>query len=100
MRIFDRQKSRGNDPFCGIDMGAIARDTLTGFTGVVMARVEYLTGCNQVSLQPVCEKDNELKAATWFDVERVELLDAPKVVVSARPTGADIPPPAAAAGAR
>jgi len=32
-------------------MGDELKDTLTGFSGIVVARSQYLTGCNRYSLQ-------------------------------------------------
>ena len=96
LRIFSRIGTSENDPFCGIALSDKARDTLTGFTGVVIGRAEHLTGCNQVFLLPESEKDNEIKDGVWFDIERVEKLEDQAVALSARRTGADIPAPRAA----
>lgn len=84
-----------NDPYMGVTLGDRVRDTLTGFTGVVTARAEYLTGCNQCLVLPQAEKTNELKEAVWFDVERlhVEEVGAVEVNLFHTPTGCDAPSP-------
>lgn len=94
MKIFSR-KSAENDGFSGIALGDRVKDTLTGFTGVVTGRAEYLTGCNQVYILPKSEKENEIKDGAWFDIERIEKLEDRVVEVSSRRTGADVPPPRA-----
>jgi hypothetical protein len=93
LRIFDRRNGTDNDPYSGIEMGAEVRDTLTGFEGIALARAEYLTGCNQVFVQPRSEKDNEMKTGHWFDVERIEKISDRKVQFSSRRSGADVPAP-------
>ena len=42
-----------------IQLGVEGRDIITGFTGIVAARVEYLTGCTQYALTPKAV-DNKL----------------------------------------
>ena len=93
--IYERKSAATDDPFCGIGLGDRVRDAVTGFTGVVMARVEYLTGCNQVSVLPPIGDDGKYPGAEWFDIERMELLQVGSVRIEARPGGADIPPPPA-----
>ena len=91
--IYEPRSRSTDDPFCGIGLGDRVRDAVTGFTGVVMARVEYLTGCNQVSVLPGMGDDGKCPTAEWFDVERIAVVEARAVIVQSRPGGADIPPP-------
>lgn len=93
LKIFDRKNSTDNDPFCGVNLGDEARDTLTGFKGVVVGRSEHLTGCNQVFILPKSESTNEIKAGEWLDIERIEKITERAVQITARRTGADIPRP-------
>ena len=95
MRIFDRRKDAENDPFCGIGLGDRVKDTLSGFTGVCIARSEHMTGCNQLYVLPSSIEDNVLKEGHWFDVERMEKLEEKVVTVAPRRTGSDIPSPRA-----
>jgi hypothetical protein len=53
-------------------LGATARDIITGFSGVVVGRVEYLTGCNQALLQPKVKDDGALVESVWIDEQRLE----------------------------
>jgi len=63
-----------------IQLGQKAKDTLTGFGGVVTGRVEYLTGCAQYLLQPKVKGDGDFQEARWFDENRIEA-DGDEVVV-------------------
>lgn len=87
------RRASSNDPFNGMNMGDKVTDTLSGFTGLVVARVEYLTGCNQLLILPRSPEDNDIKGAHWFDIERCELVEAGCVEVRAAPTGRDMPLP-------
>jgi hypothetical protein len=100
VREIFRRDALSNDPFAGIGLGDEVADVLTGFQGVVMARIEYLTGCAQVSVLPRSESKSELKVAEWFDIERIELVAAGVVRSSSRLNGADIAPPAPRKGPR
>lgn len=41
-----------------IKLGDVAKDTITGFEGVVVARTEWLNNCVRLSLQPKKLQDN------------------------------------------
>jgi len=56
-----------------IEMGATYRDVISGFEGVVTAKCEYMTGCDQVVLKPRgLNEDGTERKGVWFDVEQVE----------------------------
>lgn len=55
-----------------INLGAHVRDTITGFRGVVTARIEYLTGCRQYTLTPTTLHDAKPIPSEWFDESRLE----------------------------
>ena len=61
-----------------IKLGDTARDTLTGLTGAVVARHEYLNGCVRLSLQPNKLKDGKPVDWSVFDIEQIELVKAAK----------------------
>ena len=97
LKIFTRD-TKTNDPFCGITLGDEVKDVLSGFTGIVISRCEYLTGCNQLFILPKSEKANEIKDGHWFDIERIEKIANRKVDVVPRRTGSDIEPPKVTGG--
>ncbi len=54
------------------ELGESAKDVITGFSGVIMARIEYFTGCNQYAISPT-KLTIEGKKPEWeyFDENRV-----------------------------
>jgi hypothetical protein len=77
-----------------VPLGSKAKDTITGFSGVVTGFCEYISGCNQVLLTPPVDKDGGYKSGQWFDVQRVERVDDSLVVLDNSETpGCDIPAP-------
>lgn len=54
-------------------LGKKARDKITGFEGIIIGRIKYLTGCDQYGIVPPA-KDGEVKSSQWFDVGRVEII--------------------------
>lgn len=62
-----------------INLGDTARDTITGYTGVVISRHEYLNGCVRFALQPTSlDKDGKVQASEAFDVEQLEVIEESK----------------------
>jgi hypothetical protein len=59
-----------------IKLGDSAKDSISGLTGVVVARYEYLNGCVRLAIQPREIKDGKPVEASVFDVEQVEFLSA------------------------
>lgn len=54
------------------NLGKIGTDKITGFTGVITATATYLTGCDQLCIQPKCgKKSDAYPSANWFDEGRV-----------------------------
>lgn len=58
-----------------IMLGQKARDVVTGFTGIVTARVQYLTGCDQYALNPGLDKDGKIMDGHYFDENRLVIVD-------------------------
>lgn len=63
-----------NDP-----LGHTYRDSLTGFEGICTGYVQYVTGCNQMLLQPKAAEDKKLPHSEWIDEQRCERLDVARV---------------------
>ena len=53
--------------------GQEAKDIVSGFTGIITSRCDYLTGCNQYCLLAP-SKDNAEPVSRWVDENRVEIL--------------------------
>ena len=59
-----------------IELGQTARDTITGFEGVVVADTKWLHGCRRLSLQPRALKDGKPLESHTFDEPQLELVVA------------------------
>jgi hypothetical protein len=54
-----------------IKLGATYVDKITGFTGVAIGFVTYISGCNQVLIAPRVGDDGKLQEGRWFDEQRL-----------------------------
>lgn len=71
-----------------IQLGDTVRDTITDFQGIVVARIEYLTGCMQFGVAPKAGSDGKVPDTVYFDYTRLEVVaDKKRVVIPARDTG-------------
>lgn len=57
-----------------IKLGDRCKDKVTGVTGMIVAKIEYLNGCRHFELQPKVNKDGEVPRSYWPDIEQVELV--------------------------
>lgn len=58
-----------------IELGVLARDKVTGFTGIITGKATYITGCDQYVLVPkMTEGDKEPAKSQWFDEGRLEVV--------------------------
>lgn len=56
-----------------IVLGRTYRDVITGFIGVAIGHVEYLTGCNQTLISPRASADNKAGDSHWYDDQRMQM---------------------------
>lgn len=60
--------------------GRNARDIVTGFTGILYGRTEYMSGCTQVLLLPQgVTAEGKRKDGDWFDEQRIELVGQERI---------------------
>lgn len=52
-------------------LGDSVKDQITGYAGVIMARVQYLTGCNQYHVKPTELRKGEMVAGEYIDENRL-----------------------------
>ena len=77
-----------------IKLGQKVRDKITGFTGLVTGKVEYITGCNQVLVCPPVKDDGTLVDSNWFDEQRIDVVEArPLRMDNSKANGPDKPAP-------
>jgi len=55
-----------------IILGSTVRCRITGFTGIVTGKVEYITGCNQSLVQPTVGNDGNYRDSIWLDADKLE----------------------------
>jgi hypothetical protein len=54
------------------ELGCELKDVVTGYTGIVMARTEYFTGCKHYALQSrKLDKNSKTKEWEYFDESRL-----------------------------
>lgn len=61
-------------------LGRRARDRITGFEGVIDSVGFDLYGCIQASVRPPLDKEEKLREAWWFDVQRLEILPGDRLL--------------------
>lgn len=65
-----------------IVLGCTYKDIITGFSGVAVGYVQYLTGCNQALLAPQGSDPTKKPDSEWFDVQRLRIApDVDRVVL-------------------
>ncbi len=55
------------------NLGKKGRDKITGFEGVITAKIFYLYGCAQYAIVPKAAKD-KVHGGQWFDEGRIEII--------------------------
>lgn len=75
-------------------LGDTVKDRVTKFKGVVVGKVEYLTGCKQSLIVPEVKEDGTYVEGHWFDNDRLEAVPgvAP-IVIKVEDNGPDLPAP-------
>lgn len=71
-----------------IQLGDKAKDQVTGFEGICVARTEWLNGCIRVTLQSdKLDKDGRPQEGQTFDEPQLTVTKARKVSCGPRDTG-------------
>jgi hypothetical protein len=77
-----------------VTLGATYRDKITGFKGICTGYCDYLSGCNQALLIPRVGKDGKAPDGAWYDVQRLDRVDAKVIALENEKTpGCDMPAP-------
>ncbi len=64
-----------NEDNHSVKMGQKVKDKVTGQVGINTAYCHYITGCDQILLQPPVNQDGSFVEARWFDVNRIDILE-------------------------
>lgn len=59
-----------------IELGDKVKDTVTGFVGIAVARINWIAGCNRIIVMPQCKKgkEHELEEDKTFDEPLLKVL--------------------------
>lgn len=76
-----------------IELGDHAKDTITGFNGIVVGDTQWLHGCRRLSLQPKDLKDGKPIDMLSFDEPQLVLVEPEAQPVGSRKTGGPRPEP-------
>ena len=77
-----------------VEFGKVYRDRITGFEGKCIGVCSYISGCDQVLIVPVVDKDGKLVEGAWFDDERLIDVEAEVAVERSSLKGGPQPAPA------
>ena len=61
--------------------GETLRDKVTGFTGIVISRIDYISGCNRYQLQPKVEADGKMPDNVYVDEPALERMDVLRIIL-------------------
>lgn len=78
-----------------IALGQTVKDRITGFSGVVIGKVNYISGCDQALLSHKAKDDGTFVESQWFDVQRLVVDSSQAVIVldNGSTPGSDKPAP-------
>ena len=69
------------------DLGTTVKDTVSGFSGIIVGQHQWLTGCATYSVQPPVDKDGKIPDTVGFDENRLEEVKAKAAPKSDRTKG-------------
>ena len=70
-----------------IELGDKVRDKITGFTGIAVARTEFINGCIQYNVLPKGDKINKMPEDMSIDEQTLEIVTPKKKKVRKRDNG-------------
>ena len=74
------------------EMGQKVKDVITGFSGVVTGKAQYITGCQQVLVVPPVKSDGDSVSGQWLDEDRLEVVDQSRIELPVTSSGPDMSP--------
>jgi hypothetical protein len=76
-----------------IQLGDKAKDTVTGFTGICVARTDWISGCARLTIQPHADKDGKIPEAQTFDEPMLQLVKSGVIDMGPKKNGGPRPEP-------
>jgi len=74
-----------------IALGSKVKDNITGLTGIVTSRTEWLNGCKRYAVQPKINKDGKVPDVEWIDEDQLTVIKT--VITEQKNTGGYRPAP-------
>ena len=59
-----------------LKLGDKVKDIITGFTGIAVAKTEWIHGCDRITVQPTVKKDGKLPENMTFDEPSLVIVKA------------------------
>ena len=77
---------KNKEPEFQFNLGDRVKDTITSFTGIVIARTQWLNNCNTYTVKPTILKDGVPQDGQHFDEPQLKIVEE-KVHKESRSTG-------------
>jgi hypothetical protein len=78
-----------------IRLGHPVRDVITGFKGIVVGIIDYISGCRQALVTPPVNEKGDIIESRYFDTDRLEVTGAAlslEVINAGSPADVPLPP--------
>ena len=70
-----------------IQLGDLVKDAVTGFSGIAVAKTEWLHGCKRITVQPQHLEKGKIAENATFDEPQLVLIKSASVKKGSRKTG-------------
>lgn len=57
-----------------IVLGQKVKDKVSGYTGIAVAKTDFLNGCCRISVQAPVGKDGKVPDQEWFDNQQIQVI--------------------------
>lgn len=74
-----------------VKLGDKVKCKVTGFTGIVIGKTDYLYGCTRLGVQAKADKDGKIPDTFWCDEPQVDIVKEGVVKRSDNNTGGPMP---------
>lgn len=76
-----------------INLGDKVKDTITGFTGIVVGITEWLNGCRTIGVRPTVLHEGKPQEPDWIDENQLKLVKKAVFKLGPATTGGPHPRP-------
>jgi hypothetical protein len=72
-----------------LTLGLEAKDKITGLTGILTGRHQYISGCDRYTITPICDEKGFLQESCYFDECRIEIIGEGVAISNTNPSVGD-----------